>query len=327
MGPIGFRERSAMKNGEPIRSFSFCYRIGEKTTKFQPGELTDAALVLGDARIPISAITDTSSRLGYLAIAFNEEYSLPAELAHAANKAGVIVIIPRKIASRELELAIDRRSSVIDAQRTRERLKAEGNEDLIRFEQCLVCHSEIDLSGIPETDYLYCRYCGSLFSEKYDQIISAEEYGTCDNCGMFDRIKRYNEFYFYFLVFAWGFNSQQRFVCDACASGLFYKTLFANLLFVVGVPNAISIKVRALTGRDPRLADLARANRLARKGQYGQADPIYDVILERWPGHPGVLTNQALGHINGSDFNGGKLYLIRALASCFQYPPALQLLG
>lgn len=237
------------------------------------------------------------------------------------------MIVPVRIASRDLELAIDRRSSVFDLKLNHERLRKEGNEDLIRSEQCRICRSEVDLSGVPDADYIYCRYCGSIFSARHDLVIDADTYGTCDQCGMFDRVQRYNEFYFYFLVLAWGYRSQQRFTCDACANTLFYKTLFANILFIVGVPNSISIKIRSLIGRDARLADLARANRLARSGRFAEADPIYDQILERWPNHPGVLTNRTIGHINGNDFDGGKIHLLRALTACFQYPPALRLLG
>ena len=78
-----------------------------------------------------------------------------------------------------------------------------------------------------------------------------------------------------------------------------------------------------MTGRDPALASLAKANKLASKGKYQEADRLYEEIYMRFPDHPGLLLNQAMGHMIGGDGSGGVAYVERSLGACANYLPTM----
>jgi hypothetical protein len=140
-------------------------------------------------------------------------------------------------------------------------------------------------------------------------------------------VRGHTEFYFYFLLAVWGFSSNRRHVCDGCAHGLFVKTLSANLLFVLGVPNAIAIKLRSLKGRDPRLKQLAKANKLALAGRFDQSTPLYREMHQQLAGHPGLLYNEALGYLQHNRTDEGVKMLEASLQSCGNYHPVIRMLA
>jgi hypothetical protein len=86
------------------------------------------------------------------------------------------------------------------------------------------------------------------------------------------------------------------------------------------------VKVKSMRGRDPSFATLADANRLARRGLFRAAQPVYEPLLRTWPDHPGILTNQAMGHVAGGDPTGAAQMLAKAVAACNSYGPAFRLL-
>ncbi len=84
--------------------------------------------------------------------------------------------------------------------------------------------------------------------------------------------------------------------------------------------------IKAQSGREPQFQELAKANRLARKGKYQEADEIYGRLFSQFPDHPGLLMNMGLGHMHGKDGNGGMGFLSRSLRACTNYLPSLQLI-
>ena len=143
---------------------------------------------------------------------------------------------------------------------------------------------------------------------------------------MFDRIQKYPEFYFYFFLIIYGFRYKQRFLCDSCAHDLFLKTFGLNLLFLIGVPTAIWVKIKSLTGRDSQFEILAKANSLARGGRYQEAKPHFDIVLRSQSDHPAVLMNQALGHLAAGDQSGAVSVLKKSASACNHYIPVLRML-
>ena len=119
---------------------------------------------------------------------------------------------------------------------------------------------------------------------------------------------------------------KRHFVCDACALKLAQRALLVNLLFLLGVPSAIYMWIKSQSGREPYFQDLAKANKLALKGKYQEADEIYDRLFALYPEHPGLLMNKGLGHLHGKDGNGGMGYLGRSLRACANYIPSMQLI-
>ncbi|MEW6496745.1 MAG: hypothetical protein AB1589_30115 [Cyanobacteriota bacterium] len=149
-------------------------------------------------------------------------------------------------------------------------------------------------------------------------------YRLCDECGMFDRVKSYTEFYFYFLLIVYGFYYKRRHVCDNCASAIFWKTFLLNLLFVIGVPSSLWIKIKSMIGRDPYLKQLATANSLSKKGNFQRADKLYNQLSKQYPEHPGLLMNEGLGHLQGKDTAGAVYRFEQALKSCSNYYPVIK---
>jgi hypothetical protein len=289
--------------------------------RFQKGKATGQQLVLGEQTLDYGAIGDTTTRENYLFMEIAPGTQLDRKFSEALND-NVLSVVVHKTEALELERYIDRRCSDLQVENNRQRLFQAGRGDLFRTVTCPECQALIDLSELDKTPYMYCRFCESIFTE--ERVASrGNVYRICQDCHMFDRIKDYNEFYFYFLVVAYGYSSKTRYVCDNCAHSMFKKMLLLNLIFILGVPAAIYVKIKSLRGRAPHLKKLAEANALARKGDYQKAAPIYDLLYKKIPEHPGLLTNQGLGHLAAGDEGGALAHFQRAQKACSSYMPAL----
>jgi len=311
-----------------VSDFTFRYVDGEGNAQGlsrKKGRLGSDALVLDDEPVPYEQIAETVTRGSRLVLAV-PGFRRIGELGQHVLDGSVIALEPGKPSASELERAIDRRCARIEAQRRRAELVAAGKEDLLRIEECPACGAKVDLSGYEPTVYSYCSYCESVFSRDIARVTDGDRYRVCDECGMFDRIQQYPEFYFYFAVFFYGFSYRQRFLCDGCAHALFQKALLLNLLFLVGVPTALWVKIKSLSGRDPDFALLTRANAHARAGRCREAAVDYAAVLQKQPNHPGVLMSQALGYLIAGDQRQAASVLKRSLKACNHYAPALRLL-
>jgi len=229
--------------------------------------------------------------------------------------------------AKELGEYINRVSSAIHAEKNREILKKEGKGDLYRVEKCPQCQSVIDLSGIEKTPYIYCNYCETIFSSGGTVITDGRDYYRCEQCNMFSKIRVYTEFYFYFLLVVYGFSMKKVYICSNCASSLFWKVLLWNLIFILGVPSAIWLKIKSMSGKDETLAALERANYLARKGNFREAAMDYSKVYTRYGEHPGVIMNEGMANIINNNPSGGMECFKRALKACSNYGPVLGLLA
>lgn len=317
-----------MQGHAEVKGFKFHYVLGGDATGFRArkGKLGDRALTLDQDSVPYHHIVDTATRGNRVVLALSQDFQAAGQLARHLVDGHAVVLEPGQPSARMLEMAIDRNCARIEAQQRRAELVAKGEQHLLRTETCPTCGAVVELSGLDPTPYSYCRFCESLFSRDRRRVTSGERYRICEECGMFDRIQEYPEFYFYFLLVVYGFSYKQRFLCDGCAHNLFLKTLFLNLLFILGVPTAVWVKLKSLRGRDPDFGILAKANSLARAGRYQEAAADYGLVLRRQPSHPAVLMNQALGHLAGGDQTGAVPLLKRSLAACNHYVPVLRLL-
>lgn len=284
------------------------------------------ALTLDDTEIPWDQLLSTTARGQRLALAIGVGARPGKRLREYMQDGQVAVIQPASLSAAQLKKAIDRRVSVREAALRREELIAQGQGHLVRSVECPICKATVDLSGLEATRYTYCRFCESVFSREPMYVTDGRAYRTCDECSMFDRIRPYPEFYFYFLLIVYGFRYRQVYLCDSCAHGLFVRMLAANFLFVVGIPVSIFVKMRSLQGREPKFESLAEGNAFAKAGRYQDAIPIYKRLLRNHPDHPGILANQALAQLKGGDEKAAVSTLGRAVAACNSYLPALQLL-
>ncbi len=289
----------------------------------------DGYLNLGDVRIKFSDITDTTTRDNRLIISIFTGAALQGSKCHKYVQSGegcmYVIIEVYKIKAIELERAIDRISSLSEIEECKLRLKEEGNESLFRVAVCPDCGASINLTELDKTPHTYCRFCETIFDNSLNIVAKGSEYRLCDECNMFDRVKGYTECYFYFLVFIYGYSYKRRHLCDHCVNGVFLKTLFMNLIFVLGVIPSVYLKIKSLIGRDSKMKKMSIANSLAKKRKYEKAIMIYEEILIEYPGHPGVLYNMAIAGFTANDAEAGADLLMRSLGSCCNYLPSLQL--
>jgi hypothetical protein len=315
----------------PVSELSFKFRFvnqGQALSQelfAQKGVANEREILLGKEVLIYDDIADTTTRDQRVIIALSNTACLSQKLSrHLVNNSALVLEVYRGKCL-GLEKYIDRITSAKEVEKKKQRLSEAGQFHLFQSVTCPECQATIDLSDFERTSYVYCRFCETVFKENLS-MTKGSTYRLCDECGMFDRVRSYTEFYFYFLFFVYGFYYKRRHVCDNCADGIFWKMFFLNLLFVIGVPSSLWLKIKSLTGRDPYLKQLAKANGLSKKGNYQTADKIYERLSQRYPEHPGLLLNEGLGHLRGKDATGAVHRFGRALKSCSNYYPALRLL-
>jgi tetratricopeptide (TPR) repeat protein len=310
------------------KSFKFRYVIGGQPSGFlsQAGKATGQELLLGEESLSYDEIVDTTVRDDRLLLAISPKGNLGKKLSKAMINGNLVAREVYKVEALNLERHIDRICSRRKAETNRQRLIDAGKGELFRFAVCPECHAIIDLSELGESRYTYCRFCETIFTRSKEISTKGSVYRICNECGMFDRVRGYTEFYFYFLLVAYGFSMKRRYVCDNCADSIFRKTLLLNLIFLLGVPSSIYLKLKSLTGREPFLRELAKANALARKGRYKEAAPIFTKLQSKYPEHPGLLLDEGMGYLAGKNYSSAVAQFKRALMSCNNYLPVLQLM-
>lgn len=283
------------------------------------GSVDAESVRAGEIVVPYDRILDVTVRDKRVVIVFEADEDL------GTDNATIVVLQIYKIAPTTLKRHIDRARSGIQAEAHRSKLQEEGKGGLFRVVNCPVCDAFVDLSELDGTRYVNCHCCDTVFTDQGNVVTSGEEYNLCDECGFFGRTRGYTAFYFYFLLVVWGYSHNRRFLCDHCARGLGGKLLVLNLLFLLGVPNALRVLLRAYTGGDPALPGLAAAIALGKKGDYRRVGERLEEMYANYPDHPGLLYDQALSHFNGDDPEGGFDGLKRALDACANYAPALRM--
>ena len=308
--------------------FKFRYVQNGQAVGLGAGKATasDHAINLNGEEISYENILDTSNRDNRLILLLAPSTPLGPKTQKRLQENRYIVIDVSKVPAIELKKHIDLLSSSIHTERRRQKLASEGKENLFRAATCPHCKATVDLTDFENSSYTFCRFCGSIFNNSHQIVSNGDVYQICDECNMYDRVRGYSVFTFYFLVIFYGYSLKRRFVCDTCATKLAQRTLLINLLFLLGVPSAIYMWIKAQTGREPHFQELAKANKLARKGNYQEADEIYDRLFAQFPDHPGLLMNKGLGHLHGKDGSGGTGFLGRSVRSCANYLPSIQII-
>jgi hypothetical protein len=288
------------------------------------GTAGEQGLQLKKEMLSYDDIFDTTVRDNRLIMAVSPRLQSNTKLSGRLVEGQMLALEVYKVKAKELEKFIDRTCSKRAALRHRERLIQEGRGDQFRATKCPACEAIIDVSELDPSPYLYCRFCETVFTPKRQIVTNGETHCLCDECGMFAQVRGYTEFYFYFLLVAYGFSYKRRFVCDTCANKIFWKTLLANLIFVLGVPVSIYAKIKSMLGRDPNLKRLSKANALALKGQHQEAAALYQRFYQKYPEHPGLRMNEGIGRLAAGDVGTALKYFERALKACSNYLPAAQ---
>lgn len=290
----------------------------------QKAAASQTELVIGEDRIPYSAISIAHHRENRVAFNLLTDVPLSKKAQKAVGDERVLVLEVQGKQGGPLAQHVNRIVSRLMAERRRQELAQAGQSERFRTVVCPHCGATIDCSFAEVTRYTYCHFCHSLLLTRDLTVVSAGDiYQQCPTCSLYGRVRKYTSFYFYFLVIVYGFSYQPVYVCDTCAAKLAKRNLLINLIFLLGVPPAIVMWIRALSGRDAALKALDKANQFAAKGDYARSDEIYTTLLQDQPDHPAILMNQAMAHFNGQDAVGGAALLQRILSACSNYAPAL----
>ncbi len=311
-----------------IEPFKFKYvKDGNATGLFATkGEVGNDGVKLGDHLLPFECVYDTTTRDERLVVTMDPRHEAIPDFVRKQMQGSFLVLHVSKLSASQLEKLIDRHTSAQEAAARKAQLQAEGKGHLFRTEQCPCCAATVDLSELPDSPYHYCRFCETVFGRGMDRGVKASNtYRQCDECGYYDRVQGYGEFYFYFLLVVYGFSHKRRHLCDDCGASLANKLLAVNAIFLLGVPNAVICAIRARAGRDRDLGPLAKANRLAKKGKLQQAEAEYDKVFRALPGHPGAHFNLAVAHLRQNNADDGVAHLNKSFQSCPSFEPGINL--
>lgn len=202
-------------------------------------------------------------------------------------------------------------------------LERRGLGDQFRSATCPHCRSTLDLSRMAETEAVYCRYCDRVTQAGVEAKQSAP-YRCCGSCGYYARPRKFTEFYFYFLLYVYGWRYSQHEFCSACMRSKAWKMLAINFVFVLGVPVAITQLCRAYFGGSvgSLYPGLEAANAKSIAGKRDKAETAYLTILTKTPIGPGVHYNRGLNALKARDSDGAVLAFEEALGDCSNFLPA-----
>ncbi|MFT5882564.1 MAG: hypothetical protein ACI9FG_001068 [Crocinitomicaceae bacterium] len=285
---------------------------------YKKGHFDKAVLVLKDDTLPVTAIGNLEVRKNVMVISVLNQHD---QVDH-------ITLQVSGISAEKLKCVIDLARSGAWAAEEKVELESKGLGHLYRDTECRHCSATISLSRLPVTPQLYCNFCDTLttIDNRVNTPKDEKDCKLCDDCGMFSKTRKFTIFYFYFLIFFYGFTSRPTWRCAGCMRGDAWKMFFGNLIFILGVPTAIIQLVRSYTGSvTGAFAGLDKANLMNRKGKTKDAFKIYQNISKNVPVSAGIKYNIALNLIDTApDLALDSLEL--AYADCSNYPPVFNAL-
>jgi hypothetical protein len=303
--------------GEPIRfKFKHVNNKGEETGLLsKKGSFDGETLILDKTQIPILAVVRARRFSNRLILTLLQEDGSMSQ--------GAIALTGGK--TRPLLSAINVATSARWCELRQERLGRQGRQQDFRAAQCPHCQAMIDLTDRPDSPQLYCMYCGSISTHEGTPPADEGRYRQCESCDFYAQPQEFTEFIFYFLVVMYGWSTRKHSMCHSCMRRKAWKNLFANLLFVLGVPVAVWQLFRAYLGGStlsPAFAGLDKANALAKHGKADRAAEIYDQIEHRLQHCAGVRFNHGFAYLRAGRWDQAVGHLERALADCSNYAPA-----
>lgn len=303
---------------EPYRfKFHWLDENGNQKGMFRKkGQLDGEVLTLEETEIPIPAILQAQTV---------ENRMLLTVPTGAEEYASLLFMPSSKSITDELKKRIDIGRSRTWAVHHKEQLTSAGRGNAYRDAVCPACTATLVLSDMPVTPQVYCHFCDSLSTIDQSPPQGEAKLGLCDECGMYSQPIRYSVFYFVFLLVVYWFKHGKAKKCRACMRSDAWKMLFGNLIFVLGVPNAIYQLIRSYSGGsiiEGVYAGLNSANIAARKANWGKATAGYRKVLESAGVSAGVKYNLGLALENAGSPDQAARSFELALDDCANYAPA-----
>ena len=224
---------------------------------------------------------------------------------------------------KQIRTDIDRVRSAVQVSKEEQAWLSGGQMSVFRKANCPCCSATLNLSRFEQTPQLFCDYCDTVFTVPIQPETpkNEPEYKLCEHCGMYSHPRKFTEFYFYFLVFIYGFWTNESTRCPACMRGTAWKMLAINFLFVLGVFPAIYQLIRAYASDKVAgpFTGLHTANLKATKRDYSAATKIYQSILDRVPFAAGVHYNLGLALVQNREWERATAAFELSLDDCSNY--------
>lgn len=300
-------------------SFSFRY-IGEdgKVEKgfAWKGSVTAADITLDKTTYPVQDIHEMLIGDKYLGLSLREQDGQESRVQLSLVRGAPEKVYP-------LLMAL---SSKVEASARKSELEAQGQGHLFKSEICPKCGATVNLTGFNNTPQVYCECCDSVFS--VPSLVSEEEtqYHHCPECGYYSKLKVFTEFYFYFFFVVYGYRYQTRTLCPRCMGKVATKMFFSNLLFLLGLPVAITQLIRARFAGEKHYTGLNKANALKIPKRIDQACWQYEEMEQRLGACAGVRFNHGLALMKANRWTEAAGVLRTALDDCSSYSRAYDLL-
>ena len=223
---------------------------------------------------------------------------------------------------------IDKRCSRRWAQLRKEALSKKGLEGEFRAIDCKYCGATNDLTGFKRTPQVLCQFCDTIFTEQDEPDKRDLKYRICDECAYYGQPRPFTEFYLVFLVFFTWYSWETRVKCHNCMRRSAWKMVFANFIFILGLPYALGQLIRSYMGAkiQSKYQKLEAANAYAKSLNVNKASDLYEEILEIHHPAAGVQYNLALAHLTASNFDEALIEAKDALSSCANYYPAANII-
>ena len=312
---LTFRYQYLNQDGRPISWRSY------------QGTLTQDSIQFKNGTVGYNAVLDSTTRDNRLVLMLDPQAINLEDFPKQLVQGNTLILHISRAKPLVLERYIDRMSSSCLAERHRQSLVQQGQGDAFRTCICPQCESTIDVSLLNKTPFVYCRFCETVSEDNGPAITDGEYYRLCDECGWFDHVQGYTEFYFYFLLVVYGFSSKRRHLCGTCMNRVFWRALLINLIFVLGIFPTLWMKLKGKAGENKAFKELSSGNTSGQKGKLDQAIAQYEIINSRYPGHPGVAYNQALSYFKAQDGQRGVECLQDSLKNCSNYSPSVRMIN
>lgn len=247
-----------------------------------------------------------------------------------------VVLDTRQSELGSLKTTLNKYFTYAKTERKRRKLKRLGELDRFRTLPCPSCEAVLDLSGLEETKYIYCRYCETIFTDMGNTIPHMDDYRPCPECRYFGHVQEFRDVRFYF----YGKENSAAYArtitcCDSCAQRLYDEAVWRNLGYLLAFPFSLYLRFHSEIGQHPDFKRLTDANRNAHEGKLKPALEDYDLILMQHKFHPGVLYNKARAQLLASESNENDKRPLRTeaarqfafcLQACANYEPAIYLM-
>jgi hypothetical protein len=311
-------------------SFRFRYidRWGQPATVFAENGRVDRenGIDLNGHRLDYDDLHDTLLDDKRLGLVLKPYLTLPRAITDRLQADSTVLVLEiQDDFAFNVKSALDQNRTTLQLERRRQQLEAEGKGNLFRKMACPKCEAQIELTQLA-SPWVYCRYCESIFNQFQQLLAKTDQYKVCPQCQYYNRVQLFPEARFYFTSQESRTVYQQVECCDTCAQRLYEQIVWKNAPFLLALPASWYLRFMYTSDRDPALAELTQANRLAQDGNLKQADVLYSSLVLRNETHPGLRYCMGLAYLHNGDTKKAFYNFRESLEACHNYEPARRVL-